>query len=1635
MKRLAFLFIIALSLSAGKVTAQCVTAGGAMAAICQGGTSAALGGSFGGAADSAKWSDGGAGGIFTNNAGLHPDAATYTASLSASGTITLTLTAYGDTCSGATVSKQITVNALPAAYNQTPIVCEDSYGSGSASGVNLTLLESSVTGGAANTTVTWYSNAGHTTTVSTPSSVTVTNSLVFYPMVTNTLTGCFSYATVTYTVNPKPVASAVQITGTLSQGASLAAGYTYVTGACSAEVLSKTEITWYVADDNTGTNSSWVATKPGTDKSFLLTAADGGKYLQVCVRVSDGSVPLAPSVCSTGWYGPVALNTAPVASNATVTGTAKVASILSGHYTYQDAESDPEGSSVYRWYTGTNSSGAGAALISGANSQFYQLTNNEFGKYVGFSVTPVALSGTTTGLTDTTATWAGPVINPPPVASSPVVVGTKNVGDALTGQYVYSDGEGDIENGSIYQWSSSNTLGGTYSFIIGDTTLTHVIQMSEQGMYFKFFVIPKTLTGSTTGTKVTSAGFGPANTWPSASSVNITGSPVQVGTTLEATFTYYDPDGDPKGATQFRWFRDGVPVTVGTDSTYLLTVADGGATMGVEVTPVSATGYPNTGDPVTYTMSTTVNDPSTKPVANNVCIDGKRILGSVLSGRYQYTYAPKPEGTSWYKWYRDGVAIPGATSVNYTVTTNDLESDIIFEVTPRSSNSTPKVGDPAQSHSLARITMTKDNFIATDRDTILTADPPGGYFWGKGVINGKFSPKSVDYTVNPDTVNYHLTDYTCAQDAVSYITVNGVTAYFQGFNSFYCQNGGYDTIMVRNIPSIYVYRYFYITNGNAYVSQINDSTIVIDPSQLAAAKDQDWLYFYAFDYYFTTYLQLQQSFDVEAIRPITISGVQNNEVFCNNDPKQELLVNQPGGSFTGPVSGGFLDPSLTTGNANVTYSYTSPRGCVSSLTVPITINPVPVVSFASADSCITSVNDPTLFINYTTSQDSVKQWYWLFYDGGSIIPDSLHKEPYYTYTTGGFHKITLKATTVNNCSATDVETIEMGFKPKADFRWENECLHQNDSIYLFDSTLTTTNIISRTWNFNDGDSLHVRLNPHYPQKAVGYLNVEYIVNTKFRGCSDTARKSIYIRPTISLAKDDYFENFENGNGSWVKNYDTLNTWAFGTPDRTVINKAASGNNAWFTDFDPVNQKAESSSIVSPCFNFDSITRPMISMKLWTSFNKNRDGAALQYRIRDTKVGDKEDWEYVGTLDDGIYWYNSSLIKGRPGGDQIGWTTGTQLDKEWSEARHKLDDLVGKKDVKFRVAYGSDGTSLDNDGIAFDDVMIGRRTRGVLLEHFTNNSSQDASTATAQVSDLSNRWPDDIINIQYHTNFPGDDPYYNDNPGDASARILFYGLSRSPYTFIDGGADKTNYATLFDWIIASLDSNDVNRRSMISPYFRLTLHGAVSSGVVTVSGALKALQDIDESNITLYLAVTQKKSTGAAGALGETEYYNVFRKFIPDAGGIAMKRTWTKNDTDTINEKSWVISDIPAGADIEIIAFLQNNITKEVYQAESVISPDITVGINDVLAGKGKGFILYPNPASSKLAISFENPISSVTDIKIYDYSGTLVKTYKTGTGGSEYVIDDLGLSSGIYLVRISSGGVDYGFKKLVVSEK
>lgn len=202
--------------------------------------------------------------------------------------------------------------------------------------------------------------------------------------------------------------------------------------------------------------------------------------------------------------------------------------------------------------------------------------------------------------------------------------------------------------------------------------------------------------------------------------------------------------------------------------------------------------------------------------------------------------------------------------------------------------------------------------------------------------------------------------------------------------------------------------------------------------------------------------------------------------------------------------------------------------------------------------------------------------------------------------------------------------------------------------------------------------------------------------------NDTSYLTIVHKPTIDTYP--YFETFENGVAGWTEE-GTNSSWDFGTPNKIVIQGAASGSNAWSTGGlgTGLYNANEDSWIEGPCFDFTNApANPWVTLKIWVESEFSWDGAVLQQSI-----DDGQSWTNVGSLGDPNNWYNDGSIGGNPGGQVIGWTgrdgTGTN---GWVIAKHPLDTAVlnGQPLVKFRVAFGSDNSVLD-DGFAFDDFGI------------------------------------------------------------------------------------------------------------------------------------------------------------------------------------------------------------------------------------------------------------------------------------------------------------------------------------------
>ena len=100
-------------------------------------------------------------------------------------------------------------------------------------------------------------------------------------------------------------------------------------------------------------------------------------------------------------------NVAPIATSVSINGISQVGQTLTGNYTYSDADNDAKATSTYRWLSATSSGGTFTA-ISGATTNTYVIQGADIGSYLNFEVTPIAATGTTTGIA-TISIEAGPV--------------------------------------------------------------------------------------------------------------------------------------------------------------------------------------------------------------------------------------------------------------------------------------------------------------------------------------------------------------------------------------------------------------------------------------------------------------------------------------------------------------------------------------------------------------------------------------------------------------------------------------------------------------------------------------------------------------------------------------------------------------------------------------------------------------------------------------------------------------------------------------------------------------------------------------------------------------------------------------------------------------------------------------------------------------------------------------------------------------------------------------------------------------------------------------------------------------------------------------------------------------------------
>ncbi|OQY30013.1 MAG: hypothetical protein B6244_01770 [Candidatus Cloacimonetes bacterium 4572_55] len=228
-------------------------------------------------------------------------------------------------------------------------------------------------------------------------------------------------------------------------------------------------------------------------------------------------------------------------------------------------------------------------------------------------------------------------------------------------------------------------------------------------------------------------------------------------------------------------------------------------------------------------------------------------------------------------------------------------------------------------------------------------------------------------------------------------------------------------------------------------------------------------------------------------------------------------------------------------------------------------------------------------------------------------------------------------------------------------------------------------------------------------------------------------------------------------------------------------------------------------------------------------------------------------------------------------------------------------------------------------LLFGAVSIGTSAeRTVLFELCTSTTCPPCVPANAYLTTAAETYGDDLAIIRYHAWWPapGNDPFYLVNIDENRARISdYYGVNAVPTGFIEGddvGSSGSGWSNLIQ--------NHLNVSSPLA--IDLEVADGAATAHITAEGAISP-------NSVVHFVITES-NIDYTGTNGDPHHDQVMRDMIPDADGHPL----TISQGETVDMSvSYMIDPGWNPSNLEIVVFVQNNTTKEVYQAaKAVIAP-------------------------------------------------------------------------------------------------
>ena len=321
-------------------------------------------------------------------------------------------------------------------------------------------------------------------------------------------------------------------------------------------------------------------------------------------------------------------------------------------------------------------------------------------------------------------------------------------------------------------------------------------------------------------------------------------------------------------------------------------------------------------------------------------------------------------------------------------------------------------------------------------------------------------------------------------------------------------------------------------------------------------------------------------------------------------------------------------------------------------------------------------------------------------------------------------------------------------------------------------------------------------------------------------------------------------------------------------------------------------------------------------------------------------------------------------------------------------------------------------------------------RILLFECFTNTGCGPCAQQNPALDALIDANADRVAAIKYHMSWPSaTDPMYLHNTADNDSRKGVYGVNAVPHTVVDG--------IRFGSTPNGLSQNMVNNWLNIESPFEMRLSYEIdqTANTITVHVMGRSSASI-QGNVRLYVGVIEKAIhfNSAPGPNGEKDFYSVMKKLLPAASGTYI------GDVEPGDyfayTFSWELANIYDMSQLDAIAWIQNQGTKEVYQAckssesiepfyanEAMVS-DISNVKRTNCSGEAEPQVILTNNGSNDLTSAELEVVVNGESLKTVDWSGNLSIFESTAIdlGPISFVVEDDNLLE----VRIKSinGGSD-----------